>query len=192
MKRKLEEGREKAPKSRKALLYVVLEKSVKKDLPPGGDWKTIKGAKVYMDKEGDIVAGAEGKLNSKKGSGKTVAPKKETNTKYTEREQEMFKQVMSKLNSKSKVDRDGASNIIQRMGPKTFSKMFSESGEKNTAQVKAAVKEATIEWEQAHKEFKAREKIDKVSGDKEAKRIEQETEATAAFDSATPKRLGFS
>ena len=43
VKRKLEEGREQAPKSRKALLYVVLEKSVKKgDLPPEGDFKRIK------------------------------------------------------------------------------------------------------------------------------------------------------
>lgn len=72
VKRKLEEGKEIAPKVRKTLLYVTLEKgttSKKSDLPPGGNWKTIRDAKVYMDKEGDIVAGSDGKLNSKEGSG---------------------------------------------------------------------------------------------------------------------------
>jgi hypothetical protein len=54
----------------KDLDIINLQKSVKtKDLPPGGDWRTIKGSHVYI-KDDKILAGAEGKV------GKTVKTEK--------------------------------------------------------------------------------------------------------------------
>ena len=39
------------------------KKAPKQDLPPGGEWKTIRGARVYI-KDGKIIVGAGGKLDS--------------------------------------------------------------------------------------------------------------------------------
>lgn len=40
-------------------LFIDIQKS--KNIPPGGIWKTVKGAKVYI-KDGKIIAGANGKI----------------------------------------------------------------------------------------------------------------------------------
>ncbi len=69
VKEKLKEGRERAPKARKGIELYVIEniiKSKRTNLPAGGDWKTIRGAKVYL-KDGKVVAGAEGKLSGTSG-----------------------------------------------------------------------------------------------------------------------------
>ncbi len=55
-KEKLEEGKETAPKARKSLFYINLEKSVPLDKKyPGGKWVTIRGKKVYIMKDGQIA-----------------------------------------------------------------------------------------------------------------------------------------
>ena len=98
----------------------------KKPLPPGGDWKTIRGAKVLI-KDGEVVAGAEGKLSGKKTSPTATKTRKEKKvTKLDEKRAEKEKKVTKDVKNEQK----GSKNTQPTPAKKQTEPKFNKTTEK--------------------------------------------------------------